>query len=198
MRRPRDQEDIHILAVGDTLSPIGFALSHPATPPIPVDLAGKTLKVFGKKDDGSAWIAEADATAHPTRAFTVDTTDDWIIDNDNLAANGDQIVVSNSGGGLPSGLTAATRYFVRDRQPNRFRVSLSPGGDIVDITSAGTGTQSYYIVGSGQYDFADDDVAEAGTFWLWVRVYDGSEFDTFPILRKANDRGLRVDIVEAA
>lgn len=189
------RELVHTIAAGDTLSPIGFKLMHGS---IPVDLAGKTLKVFGKADDGTAWIAETDATPHPTRAFTVDTDGDWIIDNDNLAENGDQIIVSNSGGGLPAGLAVATRYFVRDRQPNRFRVSLSPGGDVVDITSSGTGTQSYYIVGSGQYDFADGDVDTAGTFWLWVKVYSGGEFDTFPIVRQVNDRGLRVEIVEAA
>ena len=188
----------HVVAVGDTRSPIGFKLRNRRGQPI--DLASLTLKVYGKKDDGTAWIALSAATAHPTRTFTAATTD-WITDEDNKAENGDQIVLSNSGGALPAGLAASTRYFVRDWEPNRFKVSLTPGGDIVDITGTGTGTHSYYIVGSGQYQFQDADVASgfAGTNWLWVTVTDGSsDIDTFPLVRKANSRALRVEIVGPA
>lgn len=35
-------------------------------------------------------------------------------------------------------------------------------------------------VSKAQYDFQAADVATAGTYWLFFRVGDGSEWDTFP------------------
>jgi hypothetical protein len=185
---------VHTIAVGDTRTPFGFKLRQDGKP---VDLSDKTVKVIGKKDNGDAWIAEVETTKNPTREFTVETTNNWILDEDHKAEEGDQIIVSSTTT-LPGGLTAATRLFVRDAEPNRFKVAEYPGGPAIDITSAGTGTHSYYIVGSGQYAWQDADVAAKGVFWLWVRVYDGEAYDTFPIVRKPNNRGLRIEIGEVA
>lgn len=189
----------HVVNVGDIQKPFGFKLVRPSGQP--VDLASLTVKVFGKTDAGAAWITETDTgvTKHPTTTFTVDTTRDELIANDHKVKHGDQVVLSNSGGGLPTGLAASTRYFAIDVTPNRFRVSLTPNGRLVDITGSGTGTQSFYVVGSGQYDFVAGDVDTAGRFWLWVRTYDGSsEPETFPIVAQDKDRGLPVKIVEAS
>lgn len=185
---------VHVIAVGDTRKPLGFKLRTPSKRPI--DLTSLTPQVFGFKDDGTVWFAldTGRITKHPLRTFTA-AADDWLTDNDNLLDDGDQIIVS-SAGTLPAGLVALTRYFSRDVEPNRCKVSLSPGGQPVDITGAGTGVHSYFIVGSGHVTFTDPDVAAAGTFWLWIRPKDaGNAFETFPIVRRANDRALRVEIV---
>lgn len=191
-------EFVHLLAVGDTRRPLGFLLQSRNGNPI--DLASLTVQCFGVTETGAEWIASAatpDATRvtkHPTRTFT-GAADDWLTDNDHLAENGDQLILTTAGV-LPSPLALATRYFVRDAEPNRFKVSLSPGGSPVDLVGAGTGAHSYYIVGSGHVTFTDADVDTAGTFWLWIRPKDGgNDFDTYPIVRRANNRSLRVEIV---
>jgi hypothetical protein len=75
------------------------------------------------------------------RAFTAADTD--VI---TLAAhgfqNGDKVRVSTSAADLPAGLNADTTYYVRDATTNTFKVSLTDGGDAVDITDAGTGTHT--------------------------------------------------------
>ena len=49
----------------------------------------------------------------------------------------------NSGGALPTGLSALTDYFVRDYTAGTFKLALTSGGTAVDITGVGTGT--HYI-----------------------------------------------------
>jgi hypothetical protein len=105
---------------------------------------------------------------------------------------GDQVVVS-SGTTLPAGLAASTRYFARNVTPNFFQVSLTPNGAIVDITDAGTGTHSFYIVGSIQKEFLAADVDTAGDYYGWFVCTESAENDTFP-----NDgRKLCIRITEA-
>jgi hypothetical protein len=57
-------------------------------------------------------------------------------------SNGTQVFVQNSGGGLPSGLTPNTPYYVIAATTNTFQLSLSLGGSAVTLSSAGTGTNS--------------------------------------------------------
>lgn len=61
---------------------------------------------------------------------------------------GDSVQFTNSGGGLPAGLTAGTTYYAVVVDANTFKVSDTlahalAGTNIVDITTAGTGTQSF-------------------------------------------------------
>lgn len=61
---------------------------------------------------------------------------------------GDRIQVQNSGGALPTGMSAATDYFViaSGLTTNDFKVSATFGGSTINITSDGTGTQSFSFV----------------------------------------------------
>jgi hypothetical protein len=56
-------------------------------------------------------------------------------------------LLSNSGGGLPTGVTATTPYFIIATGVNTFKLALTRAnaiaGTVVDITTDGTGTQSY-------------------------------------------------------
>jgi hypothetical protein len=61
---------------------------------------------------------------------------------------GDSVQFTNSGGGLPAGLTAGTTYFAVRTGADTFKVSDTlahalAGTNIVDITTAGTGTHSF-------------------------------------------------------
>lgn len=163
----------HYLTVSDTQKPLAAALMDGDDP---VDITGLTVKVYGEDASGNAWITEGTTgvTVHPTQTFTADASTDKIKANAHKLKPGQQIQVSNSGGALPTGLAASTRYFVINAEPNAFQVSLTPGGDAVDITAAGSGTHSLWLIGSVQYEFQTADVASAGQFYLWFVVFDGS------------------------
>lgn len=55
-------------------------------------------------------------------------------------ANGTRVRFANSGGALPTGIAAATDYYVRDTATNTFKVAATPGGAAVNLTTDGTGT----------------------------------------------------------
>lgn len=75
--------------------------------------------------------------------FTVDQTNDYLIpatSHDFL--DGQEIEVWHTGGGLPTGLSGSTTYYVRDLDAftGKFRLSATLDGTAVNISSAGSGT----------------------------------------------------------
>lgn len=80
----------------------------------------------------------------PIGTFTVNTGTDTATLTAHGQANGSRVHVANSGGGLPSGLSADTKYFIINATTDTFQFSLTVGGAVIDITTAGTGTQSLY------------------------------------------------------
>lgn len=83
--------------------------------------------------------------------FTVDPTSDVLT----LATarmtfvNGQKVRVSNAGGGLPGGLTAGTDYFVINAGVGgdaKLQLSTAKGGSAVNVTTAGTGTQTIEVL----------------------------------------------------
>lgn len=173
---------IHERKVGDTLAPLNAVLTRDGTP---IDLASLTVKFQIESADGTSLLAETTTgvTAHPTQTFTCTdyATNNWLLKNDHGVKEGQQVVLSNSGGALPSGLSAATRYFAVNVRPNAFRVTQDgPQGTAITIAGAGTGTHSFYVVGSVQYDFASATVTTAGRYRGWFTLYSGSEFDSVP------------------
>ena len=99
--------------------------------------------------------------------FTADSATDFITKAAHGLANNSRIRVSNSGGALPTGLTAATDYYIVNATTNTFQVSLTTGGAVIDITTNGTGTNSYdlyrKITTQGRVDIlrAWEDLAQA-------------------------------------
>ena len=63
----------------------------------------------------------------------------------------------------------------------KFRMVAEDGTVIVDDDDTGI-TVTDAEAGEGQYDFQAADVATAGVFYAWIRVYDpvSGEFDTYP------------------
>lgn len=176
---------------GDTLRPACFLIKLPDG--TPVSLSGSTVKVFMTDNTGppgATVIAETTTgvTAEPTQTFTAATTD-LLTCNDHGVKEGNQIVVATSGT-LPTGLAAATRYFPIEISPNSFKVALTPSGPPIDITGTGSGTHTFYIVGSATYDWQAADVATAGTYWLWFVRVIGGEKESVP----NGGRQMRIDI----
>jgi hypothetical protein len=189
----------HKVTKANSRSVVAFRLRQSGKP---IALSGLTVKVLGKTSSFGAWIAESvtGVTQEPTFTFTADGTSKLATSVSHIVVEGDQIVVSNSGGALPSGLSANTPYFAVNVTKNAFGLATVPGGVSV-IAGAGTGTQAYYIVGLVTYDWQTADVATAALGnRLYFNIYNGSEFDTIPADQNngTSNEGFRVDVGEIA
>ena len=80
------------------------------------------------------------------RTFTAsnDSSDLLLTSNAHGLSNGDAIRVATSDADLPDGLIVGTNYYVRDRNPNDFKVSAAPAGGAIAWADAGTGTHTWY------------------------------------------------------
>lgn len=77
-------------------------------------------------------------------AFTADASTDFLTDAAHGLVNGDRVMVYNSGGALPAGLSANTVYFIVNKTNDTFQLALTSGGSAIDLTTAGTGTNYWY------------------------------------------------------
>lgn len=77
-------------------------------------------------------------------AFTADAGTDVCTATSHGLTDGDMLFVANTGGALPTGLSANTPYYVRDATTNTFKLATSFGGSAIDITGAGTGTHTFH------------------------------------------------------
>jgi hypothetical protein len=97
-------------------------------------------------------------------------------------STGDAFQVSNSGGGLPGGLSAATTYWAIVLDANTFKVATSRAnalaGTAIDITTNGTGTQTATTVAT----------AGAGSHFLGAGVaalIDGTQGPKISVIQDA-------------
>jgi len=109
------------------------------------DIPGAVFANAGTTND----IASANANPHLglTKTFTADVSTDQIT----ITAIANEfeytaVTFTNSGGGLPGGLATSTTYYLRYISSGIYKVATSLAnaisGTYVNITSAGTGTQS--------------------------------------------------------
>jgi hypothetical protein len=84
------------------------------------------------------------------KAITVDPATEVFTAPVHGLTNGTPVGIRNSGGVLPSPLSAITTYFIINRTTNTFQLSASVGGATINITSAGTG--SNFIASFKQVD----------------------------------------------
>jgi hypothetical protein len=168
----------HVRIIGDTLTKLNMLVVLNGEP---VDLSAYTVKWELEEDDGTVITAATSTgiTSHPTQTFTADTTTNQIKCNSHGVELGQKIVVATSGT-LPTGLSASTNYFATDITPDRFKLEEYPGAGAIDITGSGSGTHTFYVVGSVQYDFLSTEVDEAGLFRAWITLVSSSEIHTFP------------------
>ncbi len=91
------------------------------------------------------WMQLA-CTTPVSKTFTGEADDDTLTATSHGWSTGDLVRVSNSGGALPSGLSAATDYFVIRTATNTFKLASTRAnalaGTQIDLTTDGTGTQT--------------------------------------------------------
>lgn len=185
----------HRRMLGDTYKPLNSIIKYGDDP---LDIGSLTVKFRMEQDDGASVIAEATTgvTKQPTVTFTVDTTRDVIKATahgikkmlaDGLPA---QVVLASTTT-IPAGLTVAIRLFPVNVTENEFQLALTANGPAIDITSTGTGTHTYYIVGSVQKTFLAADVDTAGRYRAWWSVYSGSDGSSAPV----SEQGIAVEIL---
>jgi hypothetical protein len=104
--------------------------------------------------DGSKVLSAAFTTTHATETIT---------SNAHGLSNGDAITMTNSGGALPAGFTAATLYYVINAATNTFQVSTTLNGSAVAISGDGTGTHTFWLV-SNQIFVGDADFVNLSIF----------------------------------
>jgi hypothetical protein len=179
----------HKRIINNTLLPLNAIITLNGSP---VDLSVYTVKFLMETDSGTSVLSETatGVTAHPTQTFTASTTTELLTCVGHGVQEGDQIIGANSGGALPTGLSASTRYYAVQVTPNAFSLATLPGGAAIDITAAGSGTNTFYIVGSVQYDFAAATVDEAGLFRGWFTITSSTEYHHFP----SDEYGIPIEI----
>ena len=105
--------------------------------PIP---AGTTVYFIGGWDASSAGniLKWSPVNGGSVKGVGTAATDDTITSNAHGLSDGDRVFVEAvNGESLPSGLSAATWYFVISSTTNTFKLSTSVGGSAVDITAVG-------------------------------------------------------------
>ncbi len=76
------------------------------------------------------------------------------IANNAKSANGRAVQVSNVGGALPAGLSAATNYFiVNDSSGTSFKLSATLGGSAIDLTTNGSGTNTITTIDPAEINY---------------------------------------------
>lgn len=84
-------------------------------------------------------------TLNTGTAFTAANATNLFTSAGHGLSNGDVVLVSNSGGALPTGLSTYTPYYIINRTTNDFQLATSAGGSAVDITTDGTGTHKFHV-----------------------------------------------------
>lgn len=146
----------------------------------PYDWTNATASFVLEELDGTAITEAGTITAHPTQTCTLDSTNNWIYCRGHGAKRGNQVVFATSGSLSGSGLTAGTCYIVVEVDGNWIKVSLSSNGVPITIAGAGTGTHTFYIVGSVQIAWATADIDSAEPYKLWIVSTVNSKTLTFP------------------
>jgi hypothetical protein len=149
-------------SVADGTQPVGDVFGTAVTPATGTYGSEATVLAARSDDAFGIWVnvnnVAANAAAHECLvtivlvdvAEGVDTTDNEIDIADHGLFTGDgPMQWTNSGGSLPTGVSAATDYYVIRRSSGSFALATSRAnafaGTAVDITAAGSGTHTYHL-----------------------------------------------------
>lgn len=78
-----------------------------------------------------------------TAAYTADSTTDTLTSASHGLATGDRVAFYNTGGALPGGISEYVEYFVLNASTNTFQIAATYGGAVIDISSNGSGTNTF-------------------------------------------------------
>jgi microcystin-dependent protein len=142
----------------DSTQPDGLRWSVVSLPPLgtPLPFGGHTLPPDYLWCDGSAIsrtiYSDLFAALVKSATVTVDASTDKIIWSGHGLRDYWPVKFSNSGGSLPGGIASGVTYWIRDAATNDFKISETPDGPAIDISSAGSGTHTAVFAPWGDGD----------------------------------------------
>ncbi len=123
----------------------------------------------------------------------VDTSAETLTSVAHGLLTGDQVRVSNSGGGLPGGLAAATDYWVIRVDADKIGLATTNAnaltGTKINLTSAGTGTNT---INHGAFNITHNWVGAGGNVTITEGVTDAS-FQVYGLANGGNGSYMRVN-----
>lgn len=117
-------------------------------------------------------------TKKKSQTFTAEAATDLITSAAHGLINDSIIQVSNSGGALPTGLAAATNYFVLEATTDTFKLSATEGGAVIDVSGAGSGTQTFNAIKGG--DTFTGAIVPTGTYEVGTIITQTKNIQTAP------------------
>jgi hypothetical protein len=125
----------------------GVANMTVVTTPQTTDSAVSVGRVLLEFDNGSSPTLNTDLTAEMsfgglTATVTISNASPGVISHTAHGMAADDPVSFSTSGALPTGLTAATTYFVKSPTTNAYNVAATPGGTAINTSSAGSGTHT--------------------------------------------------------
>lgn len=148
-------------------------------------------------------IVNSQANTTTPVAFTADADTDSLISAGHGLVNGDVVLLQTTGA-LPEPLTIGTRYFVINASSDIFQVSLSGGGVAVDITDAGSGTNTFaregYQLSSAliENDFWGFELDQEPIFSISFTVANKGTGDWTVILHDGSNHEIGAQVIENA
>jgi hypothetical protein len=152
---------------------------------------------------GRNFAAAFAALVYPDKTFTADASTDTItIVAHGLTTGDGPFQVSNAGGGLPSGLAAATNYWVIVTGVDTLKLATSLAnaiaGTAIDVTTAGTGTQTiadtvatkrpsdpFTVTATANAEWFSLELTNAATMWIaQTHVVSGLQADLLEIMNE--------------
>jgi hypothetical protein len=157
----------------------------------PADLTGKTVQFA--MDDGEGTdivVATTDGvTVQPEKSFEFDITRNRVVDYSHDVEATYQLMLSTTGA-LPPELSTSRRYYAVLIDETSFKLSLTRNGPPISISDGGTGTHSYTVLGSVEYQPSDEAVENVGDYYGWFIVVSAGKTAHCP-----NGRTLRIKVV---
>lgn len=105
------------------------------------------INCFGELTTQAAWLLHSD-TKGRTSTVTISNASPAVVSWTGHGLTPGQKVSFTTTGGLPTGLTAATDYYVNYVDANTFQVSATSGGASINTSSAGSGVHTAAAAGS--------------------------------------------------
>lgn len=78
------------------------------------------------------------------KTVTADNTTDIFTSASHGLANNSVVYFTNSGGSLPTGISALTKYYIVNTATNTFQISATLGGSVLNFSTNGSGTNTVY------------------------------------------------------
>ncbi|MGM4997845.1 hypothetical protein AB8A05_04205 [Tardiphaga sp. 538_B7_N1_4] len=164
-----------------------------------------TIVVFAATVDRLYRLNNTDYTWVPVSkvaSVTISNASPAVVTYANTFAANDAVVFSTTGS-LPTGLTAGTVYYVSatSLSGSSFKVSATPGGALINTSSAGSGTHSVTAIYSSLSSTAQWRFAQFNNFVMAVQanvvpqVYDLSSSTAFADLGGSPPQAAYIDIV---